>query len=45
MKKGRKPKYPEKIPGDELQKMPHTKSPKIQVLSETRTRATALVTG
>ena len=26
MKDGRKSKYPEKIPGDELQKMPHTKS-------------------
>ena len=24
MKEGRKPKYPEKTPGDELQKMPHT---------------------
>ena len=24
MKEGRKPEYPEKIPGDELQKMPHT---------------------
>ena len=24
MKKGRKPEYPEKTPGDELQKMPHT---------------------
>ena len=26
MKEGRKPKYPEKTPGDELQKMPHTKA-------------------
>ena len=26
MKKGRKPEYPEKIPGDELQKMPQTKA-------------------
>ena len=25
MKEGRKPDYPEKAPGDELQKMPHTK--------------------
>ena len=25
MKEGRKPEYPEKTPGDELQKMPHTK--------------------
>ena len=24
MKEGRKPEYPEKTPGDELQKMPHT---------------------
>ena len=24
MKKGRKPEYPEKTPGGELQKMPHT---------------------
>ena len=30
MKEGRTPEYPEKTPGDELQKMPHTKSPKIQ---------------
>ena len=26
MKEGRKPEYPEKTPGDELQKMPHTKA-------------------
>ena len=26
MKDGRKPEYPEKTPGDELQKMPHTKA-------------------
>ena len=26
MKEGRKPKYPEKTPGDGLQKMPHTKA-------------------
>ena len=25
MKEGRKPEYPEKTPGDELQKMPHTR--------------------
>ena len=25
MKEGRKPEYPQKTPGDELQKMPHTK--------------------
>ena len=29
MKEGRKPEYPEKTRGDELQKMPHTQSPKI----------------
>ena len=26
MKEGRKPKYPEKTPDDDLQKMPHTKA-------------------
>ena len=26
MKEGRKPEYPEKTPGDEPQKMPHTKA-------------------
>ena len=26
MKEGRKPEYPEKAPGDVLQKMPHTKA-------------------
>ena len=26
MKEGRKPEYPEKTPGDELQKMPHFKA-------------------
>ena len=45
MKEGRKLEYPEKTPGDELQKMPHTKSPKIQAPSETRTRTIALVAG
>ena len=38
MKEGRKPEYPEKTPGDELQKMPHTRAP-----SKTLTRAIALV--
>ena len=34
MKEGRKPEYPKKTPGDELQKMPHiTYSPKIQAPS------------
>ena len=27
MKEGRKPEYPEKTPGDELKKRPHTKNP------------------
>ena len=40
MKEGRKPEYPEKTPGDELQKMPN---PKIQAQSETQTLAIALV--
>ena len=26
MKEGRKPEYPKKTPGDELQKMPHAKA-------------------
>ena len=30
MKEGRKPEYPEKAPGDELQKMPHTKAQRFQ---------------
>ena len=34
MKEGRKPEYPEKTPGDELQKMPYS-STKIQAPSET----------
>ena len=45
MKEGRKPEYPEKTPGDELQRMPHTKSPKIQAPSETQTRTVTLVAG
>ena len=45
MKEGRKPEYPEKTPGDELQKMLHTKAQKIQALTETRTRTIALVAG
>ena len=35
MQEGRKPSYPEKTPDDELQKMPHTESAKIQAPSET----------
>ena len=30
MKEGRKPKYTEKTPDDELQKMPHTKGQKFK---------------
>ena len=30
MKEGRKPEYPEETPGDELQKMPHTKARKFK---------------
>ena len=45
MKEERKPENPEKTPGDELQKMPRTKSPKIQAQSETQTRTIALVVG
>ena len=45
MKEGRKPEYPEKTPGNELQKNATCYSPKIQAPSETRTRAVALVAG
>ena len=41
MKEGRKPEYPEKTPGDELRKNATHYSPKIQIPSETRTRAVA----
>ena len=30
MKEGRKPEYPEKTPGDELQKMPHTTAQRVK---------------
>ena len=30
MKEVRKPEYPEKTPGDELQKMPHTKARRVK---------------
>ena len=33
MEEGRKPEYPEKTPGDELQKMPHTKDRRIKPLA------------
>ena len=45
MKKGRKADYPEKTPGDELQKMPHTTTRRFKAPSETRTLAVALVAG
>ena len=31
MKEGRKPEYPEKTPGDELQKMPHTTARRLKL--------------
>ena len=34
MKEGRKPEYPEKTPGDELQKMPHARRFKPQARLE-----------
>ena len=37
--------YPEKTPDDDLQKMPHSLSPKIQAPTETRTRTPASVAG
>ena len=43
MKEGRKPEYPEKTPGDELQKMPHTTARRFK--PETGTLAVALVVG
>ena len=45
MKEGMKPEYLEKTPDDELQKMPHNKARKSQILTETRTRTQALVVG
>ena len=45
MKEGRKPEYPEKTPGDELQKMPHTTARRFKPQNKTRTRAVALVAG
>ena len=30
MKEGRKPEYPEKTPGDELHKMPHTTARRVK---------------
>ena len=45
MKEGRKPEYPEKMPGDKLQKNAAYYSPKIQAPSETWTHTIALVAG
>ena len=45
MKEGRKPEYPEKTPGDELQKNATYYIPKIQAPGENQTRAVALVAG
>ena len=44
MKEGRKPEYPEKTPGDELQKMPHTTARRFKPKARL-TRAVALVAG
>ena len=33
MKEGKKPEYPEKTPGDELQKMPHNKARRVKPLA------------
>ena len=38
MKEGRKPEYPEKTPGDELQKMPHTKARRFNSKRDTNPR-------
>ena len=45
MKEGRKPEYSEKSPDDEFQRMPHTKSLKIQAPTETSTCTLAFVAG
>ena len=45
MKEARKPEYPEKTPGDELQEMAHTKALRFKSLARLGTRKTALVTG
>ena len=45
MKEGRKPEYPEKTPGGELQKMPHIKARRFKPQVETRNREAALVAG
>ena len=45
MKEGRKPEYPKKTPGDELQKMPHIKARRFKPRNATRTSTIALVAG
>ena len=45
MKEGRKSEFPEKTPGNELQKMPHTTARRIKPQARTRTRAVAFVAG
>ena len=42
---GEETEYPEKTPGDELQKIPPTKAQRFKPRSETRTHTTALVAG
>ena len=45
MKEGKQPEYPEKTPGDELQKMPHTKAQRFKPQARIRTRTIALMAG
>ena len=43
MKEGSKPEYPEKTPGDELQKMPHTTARRFKLQARHEPRAVALM--
>ena len=43
MKEEKKPEYPEKIPDNHLQKIPHAKARKFKPQSETQTCTLALV--
>ena len=45
MKEERKPEYPEKTPGNELQKMPHTKAQRFKPQARLEPSTTALVAG
>ena len=45
MTEGRKPEYPEKTPGDELQKMSHTKARRLKPYTRLEPRTIALVEG